>query len=154
MGTAVADQMQLVEKKFAQADHLESVAAHLRGSQPDDAAQLDQVATELIDEVGFVRVKVAAELLDVDVKTVTHWYDRGVFRSSRVDPCHPRVQTLDPIVVRAVYSIVRELRALGKANRQTLLEQVWHRLQDKAELESSDVQAGLAAWRAGDIVEA
>lgn len=56
--------------------------------------------------------------------------------------------------VHKVYSIVKRLRELGNAKRHTLLEQVWHRLQDKAELESGDVQAGLAAWRSGDVTKA
>lgn len=37
--------------------------------------------------------------------------------------------------------------------RDPLSEQVWYRLQDKAELESGDVQAGLAAWRSGDVTK-
>lgn len=146
MSVKVADQHEQVLGAFRRVERIEEIAARV----PDaEAGGLHVVVDEMLDEMPPVRVAVAAELLELTKPTVTKWCERGVLRSV----AGAKVRSLDPHRLHEVLHIVRELRAAAD-KPGNLIDEVWHRLQDRALLESDEVRRGLAAWKAGNLQEA
>lgn len=124
-------------------DHREATAlltgaADLRAAESiENVNELHQrirsVRRELVEAAGPVRISTAAEILDLDKKTVQAWLKTGILLPAK-DPGTTRA-VLDPQRLDAVVTIVRSLRAAGRNRR--LLDAVWHRLQDDA-LRGSD----------------
>jgi hypothetical protein len=131
---------------FNQVEELENIAQSVdQGS----AQRLNNVVQELIDGLEPVRVSVAASLLELTKPTIESWTRRGLLTS--VGNSSPL--RLDPHRLHEVLHVIRLLRDEG-AKPGTLLERVWHRLQDQELLERQDLQEGLAALKNGDVLDA
>lgn len=148
MNVNLAEQREHTLGTFDVVEELEAVAAELDESKAD---RLHDVVEQLLDQMPPVRVTVAASLLGLSKPTIAKWCERGVLRPA-VDAT-TSVQTLEPHRLHEVLHVVNELRAAAQ-KPGNLVEQVWHRLQDQALLETDEVRAGLAAWKAGDLQDA
>ncbi|MBP2340174.1 hypothetical protein JOF41_006352 [Saccharothrix coeruleofusca] len=146
MPLTVAEQQAETLATFSRVERIEAVAATL---DDNAAAKLRDIVEEMIDSTPPVRITAAAKLLNLSKPTIHAWCERGVLKRADGSP----VRTLDPHRLHAVLHIVRDLRVLAD-QPGNLLEQVWHRLQDRTLLETEELREGLASWRAGDVVEA
>jgi DNA-binding transcriptional MerR regulator len=145
-------QRQETEAKFEVVEEIESIAATVRATHPQEAERLDDLVTRVVDSVEPVKISVAAALLDLSRNTVVAWCKRGVLTSA--PSSGSLVRTLDPHRFHRVLHLVNELRQHNAAGRGELLEQVYQRLQDQRLIDSPELQEGIAAWRAGDVVDA
>ncbi|MEU6688127.1 hypothetical protein [Streptomyces sp. NPDC046832] len=127
---------------FGRVEEIEEVVEDLADREPDAVARLQRVASSALASAGPVSLRVAAELLDLSVRTVTTWADQGV-----LEIVAHRPKRVDPVQLHKVKHVVEELRAAGR-NRD-LVTAVWHRLQDQAVIEREDLAESLEQFRSG-----
>ncbi len=116
-----------VEKAFARARRLESIAGRISGDDAD-RAELLQVSRDVLTDLDPLPVSVAAPLLGVSEPTIRSWVRRGLLIYA-----DEHGGGLDVPRLYDVISLVRDLRAAG--HNHDLLNKVWHRLADSAVLE-------------------
>lgn len=148
MAGVVEQEQQQTLTRFGIIEELETVASAVDSSA---ARVLRRIADQMIDELGPIRISVAASLLQLSTPTVRLWASRGVLTPT--DATGSPVSRLDPHRLHEVLHLVSDLRDQG-AKSQALLDEVWHRLDDQATLERRDLQEGLEAMRSGDVVDA
>lgn len=100
-----------------------------------------------VSRTEFVRLSVAATLLDLSVPTIRIWIDRGLLDD--VDDSSPRRVTLKSVL--EVRPLVRELRTLGRD--RNLLEAVLARLEDERTLSDRDLLRSLDDMRTGKLAD-
>jgi len=123
-------------------EEIEDVATSLPTSDPR-RAKLDQVVKAEIAAISPMRAIVAARVLKISEPTVRSWVKAGVLteRTTR-----PRL-LLDPVRVLAVRKLVHDLREGGKT--RDLLDEVYFRLVDQNDVQSSEFQESLDQMRHG-----
>jgi hypothetical protein len=102
----------------------------------------------ILEDAKPIRVSVAAQLLGLSRKTVDVWADAGLLTVAE-EP-GSTVKVLDPRRLYEVKTLVDDLRAAGK--KRGLAEAVWHRLQDRKAVESTELQESLEQMRRGETV--
>lgn len=127
---------------FGRVEEIEEIAEELADREPAAVAKLQRVAGSAVASAGPVPLSVAAELLQLSVRTVATWADQGV-----LEIVARRPKRVDPVQLYKVKHLVEELRAAGR-NRD-LVTAVWHRLQDQAVLERDDLAESLEQFRRG-----
>ncbi|MCQ9136325.1 hypothetical protein [Streptomyces hilarionis] len=127
---------------FGRVEEIEGVVEDLADREPEAVARLQRVASSALASAGPVSLRVAADLLQLSVRTVTTWADQGV-----LEVVARRPKRVDPVQLHTVKHLIEELRAAGR-NRD-LVTAVWHRLQDQAALERDDLAKSLEQFRDG-----
>lgn len=140
--TVVADEEARTRAVLDRVEELEDIADSLEDGET--RARLLKVVARTVDDVGAVRVSVAAGLLNLDQKTVRAWAAEGVLVVSSAGS----TARLDPQRLHEVWHLVRDLRRAGKT--RGLLDEVFYRLADSALLGRDDLQESLAQMRRGE----
>lgn len=142
---SVATEEQRIRSLFERVETVEDIA----GTLPEDddrRARLLAVSRDALAEEGTVRPVIAAKLLGLSEKTVRAWAAAGLLSARQRSP---RL-LLDVPSVHAISHVLREIRADGLD--RDLLEHVWHRLEDQALLDRTDLQESIEQLRRGDVV--
>jgi hypothetical protein len=142
---SVATEEQRIRSLFERVETIEDIA----GTLPEDddrRARLLAVSRDALAEEGTVRPVIAAKLLGLSEKTVRAWAAAGLLSARQRSP---RL-LLDVPSVHAISHVLREIRADGLD--RDLLEHVWHRLEDQALLDRTDLQESIEQLRRGDVV--
>jgi hypothetical protein len=140
----VAAEETRIKKALERVEAIEEVADTFEESDDRRAALLGIVGGLLAD-IGPVRPRIAARLLQLSEPTVRTWAKEGVLTTAEQETKRP---LLDPHRVHEVMHLVRHLRAAGRD--RNLLEAVWYRLSDRALLEREDLQESLEQMRCGE----
>jgi hypothetical protein len=135
---------EIARRTFARAERLTVLACAL--PSPEGRAMQEQIARDLVADIGPLRPRTVAEILTLDEKTVRVWAGEGVLRVAVAVP-H---LLIDPASVLDVCEILAALRTAGK--QHGLLDEVYRRLADRSVLAGSDVQEGLRQMRNGEGV--
>lgn len=139
----VAAEETRIKKALERVEAIEEVADTLEKSD-DRRATLLGIAGGLLADIGPVRPRIAAHLLQLSEPTVRTWTREGVLTTTEQEAERP---LLDPHRVHEVMHLVRRLRAAGRD--RNLLEAVWHRLSDRALLDREDLHESLEQMRRG-----
>ncbi len=142
---SVATEEQRIRNLIERVKTIEEVAGTLP-EEDDRRARLLAVSRDELAEEGSVRPVIAAKILGLSEKTVRAWAAAGLLMAAQRSP---RL-LLDLPSVHAIGRVLREIRADGLD--RDLLEHVWHRLQDRALLDSADLRESVEQLRRGDVV--
>jgi hypothetical protein len=142
---SVATEEQRIRSLFERVETIEEVADTLP-EDDDRRTRLLAVSREALAEEGTVRPVIAAKILGLSEKTVRAWAAAGLLSARQESP---RL-LLDVPSVHAISHVLREIRADGLD--RDLLEHVWHRLEDQALLDRTDLQESVEELRRGDVV--
>ena len=135
----VADETGFVIKRFEMVDRLEAFADKLK--DPAQRAEQRQIALEIINDLGPLRLVIVGKLLDLMEKTAREWAKEGALRIEIHDP---RI-LIDPLTVHSVRQLMKDLRAAGQT--RLLLASVSQIISERAALESTDPEGNLAPIR-------
>ena len=139
----VVTERDYIRHVFDGVEVIEEVADTL-GHDDERRAKLLRVAEQTLSDCGPVRVRIAAEMLELSEPTVRTWVREGVLHTT---PGKLPRMLLDPRRLHEVMHLVADLR---HANRtRGLLDAVWHRLSDQALLERPDLVESIEQMRLG-----
>jgi hypothetical protein len=145
MVMSVATEEQRIRNLLERMEAIEEVAGTLPEGD-ERRTRLLAVSRDALAEEGSVRPVIAAKILGLSEKTVRAWAAAGLLTAGQRSP---RL-LLDLPSVHAISHVLREIRADGLD--RDLLEHVWHRLEDRALLDRSDLRESIAQLRRGDVV--
>ena len=141
--SAVAVEAQQTREIFGRVETLEAVTASFPDGDPRRLALLGVIEAELASAPP-VRPVVAAQILELNEKTVRDWATEGVLSISQH---RPRL-LLDAGRVHEVSHLVADLRRSGKT--RGLLDEVFRRLADDALSRREDLAESVAQMRRGN----
>jgi hypothetical protein len=142
---SVATEERRIRSLFERVETIEEVAGTLPEGD-DRRARLLAVSRDALAEEGSVRPIIAAKILGLSEKTVRAWAAAGLLAARQQSP---RL-LLDVPSVHAISHVLRDIRSDGLD--RDLLEHVWHRLEDQALLDRTDLAESIDQLRRGDVV--
>jgi hypothetical protein len=142
---SVATEERRIRSLLERVETIEEVAGTLPEGD-DRRARLLAVSRDALAEEGSVRPIIAAKILGLSEKTVRAWAAAGLLAARQQSP---RL-LLDVPSVHAISHVLRDIRSDGLD--RDLLEHVWHRLEDQALLDRTDLAESIDQLRRGDVV--
>jgi hypothetical protein len=134
-----------VRDLFSRVDEVLDVAHCIEDERSREAARLVHASHGALSSAEPVRVPIAAKILLVSDKTVRAWAGEGLLTPRTV---RPRL-LLDAERLHTVLRFLGDLRAAGQD--RDFRDDLWHRLQDEALLDTDDLTESLSQLNAGNV---